>query len=123
MLSLKVGHVGASRWHIETEFELEKSEAGLMEYEVRSWVGWYHHMSMALLAGAFLLQLQQEWGGNMPQITRPQVSRVVRELLPRRTWTAADLIGWLHETQERNEWAKRSHSKRRAVEQVKPDTS
>lgn len=62
-------------------------------------------------------------GGNMPQITRPQVSLVVRELLPRRTWTAADLIGWLHETQERNEWAKRSSSKRRAVEQVKPDTS
>jgi SRSO17 transposase len=51
------------RWHIETEFELEKSEAGLVEYEVRSFLGWYHHMSMALLAGAFLLQMQQEWGG------------------------------------------------------------
>lgn len=60
---LKMGQVGASRWHIETEFELEKSEAGLVEYEVRSWTGWYHHMSMALLAGAFLLQMQQEWGG------------------------------------------------------------
>jgi SRSO17 transposase len=59
---LKMGQVGASRWHIETEFELEKSEAGLVEYEVRSWVGWYHHMTMALLAGAFLLQMQQEWG-------------------------------------------------------------
>ena len=59
---LKLGQVGASRWHIETEFELEKSEAGLAEYEVRSWVGWYHHLSMALMAGAFLLQLQQDWG-------------------------------------------------------------
>ena len=59
---LKMGQVGASRWHIETEFELEKSEAGLVEYEVRSFAGWYHHMSMALLAGAFLLQMQQEWG-------------------------------------------------------------
>lgn len=60
---LKMGQVGASRWHIETEFELEKSEAGLVEYEVRSFPGWYHHMTMALLAGAFLLQMQQEWGG------------------------------------------------------------
>lgn len=59
---LKMGQVGASRWHIEAEFELEKSEAGLVEYEVRSWTGWYHHMTMALLAGAFLLQMQQEWG-------------------------------------------------------------
>jgi SRSO17 transposase len=60
---LKLGQVGATRWNIETEFELTKSEAGLVEYEVRSWDGWYHHMTMALLAGAFLLQLQQEWGG------------------------------------------------------------
>jgi SRSO17 transposase len=59
---LKMGQVGATRWNIETEFELVKSEAGLVEYEVRSWTGWYHHMTMALLAGAFLLHLQQEWG-------------------------------------------------------------
>ena len=59
---LRLGQVGATRWNIETEFELTKSEAGLVEYEVRSWDGWYHHMTMALLAGAFLLQLQQEWG-------------------------------------------------------------
>ena len=32
---------------------------------------------------AFLLSLQQAWGGKMPRITRPQVYRVVRELLPR----------------------------------------
>lgn len=59
---LRLGQVGATRWNIETEFELTKSEAGLVEYEVRRWAGWYHHMSMALLAGAFLLQLQQDWG-------------------------------------------------------------
>jgi SRSO17 transposase len=59
---LRLGQVGATRWNIETEFELTKSEAGLVEYEVRSWAGWYHHMTMALLAGAFLLQMQQDWG-------------------------------------------------------------
>jgi SRSO17 transposase len=59
---LKLGQVGATRWNIETEFELTKSEAGLVEYEIRSWDGWYHHMTMALLAGAFLLQMQQDWG-------------------------------------------------------------
>ena len=59
----------------------------------------------------------------MPQITRPQVSRVVRELLPQRQWTKEQLIGWLRETQERNERAKRSHSKGRALKQLKPDTS
>ncbi len=57
-----LARVAASRWPIETEFEAEKSYAGLDEYEVRTWRGWHHHITMSLLAGAFLLTLQQEWG-------------------------------------------------------------
>jgi SRSO17 transposase len=33
----------------------------LDEYEVRSWMGWHHHITLALLAAAFLLTLQQDW--------------------------------------------------------------
>jgi SRSO17 transposase len=54
--------VAAARWPIETEFETEKSDIGLDEYEVRRWAGWQHHITMCLLASAFLLTLQQEWG-------------------------------------------------------------
>ena len=49
----------------------------------------------------------------MPQLTRPQVSRVLRELLPKQAWSAEELVRWLHETQTRNERAKRSHAQRR----------
>ena len=49
----------------------------------------------------------------MPQLTRPQVSRVLRELLPQRVWTDEDLLRWLAETQQRNERVKQSHIKRR----------
>ncbi len=55
--------VGGSRWRIETEFETEQSDVGLDEYETRTWAGWHHHIAMCLLAGAFLLTLQQDWGG------------------------------------------------------------
>jgi SRSO17 transposase len=54
--------VAAARWPIETELETEKSDIGLDEYEVRSWAGWQHHITICLLASAFLLELQQEWG-------------------------------------------------------------
>lgn len=60
---LTLGRVGAMRWPIETEFENGKGETGLDEYEVRSWRGWHHHITLALLAGAFLLTIQQDWGG------------------------------------------------------------
>jgi SRSO17 transposase len=59
---LRMAQVGAMRWPIETEFQTEKGETGLDEYEVRSWLGWHHHITMALLAGAFLLSLQLDWG-------------------------------------------------------------
>ncbi len=59
---LTLAQVSAWRWPVETEFQTEKGETGLDEYEVRSWQGWHHHITMALLAGAFLLSLQQDWG-------------------------------------------------------------
>ncbi len=52
----------------------------------------------------------------MPQVTRPQVSRVLRELLPKQAWSTEALLRWLHETQTRNARAKRSHTKRRRVQ-------
>ena len=51
----------------------------------------------------------------MPRITRPQVYRVVREMLPRERFGPEELLEWLEDTQERNERAKRSHKKRRAA--------
>ena len=38
--------VGGSRWRVETEFETEKSDVGLDEYETRTWAGWHHHMAV-----------------------------------------------------------------------------
>ena len=58
-----LAYVGGSRWRIETEFETEKSDVGLDEYETRTWAGWHHHIALCLVAGAFLLSLQQAWGG------------------------------------------------------------
>ncbi len=46
-------------------------------------------------------------------MTRPQVSRVLRELLPRRHWSPVDLLEWMRDMQLRNERAKQSHLKRR----------
>ena len=56
-----LAYVGGSRWRIETEFETERSDVGLDEYETRTWAGWHHHVALCLLGGAFLLSLQQAW--------------------------------------------------------------
>ena len=46
--------VAGSRWAIESAFEQAKQEVGLDDYEVRSWDGWHRHVTLALLAHAFL---------------------------------------------------------------------
>ena len=51
----------------------------------------------------------------MPRITRPQVYRVVREMLPRDRFGPDELLRWLENVQQRNERARRSHEKRRAA--------
>ena len=59
-------------------------------------------------------------GKKMPRITRPQVYRVVREMLPPERFGPADLLRWLEDTQDSNERAKRSHAKRSAALRASP---
>ena len=54
----------------------------------------------------------------MPRITRPQVYRVVRELLPRERFGPEELLRWLDGVQQRNERARQSPEKRRAAGQT-----
>jgi SRSO17 transposase len=52
----KMAKAACRRHCIEESFELAKGEAGLAEYEVRSWVGWHHHMALSLLALFFVVR-------------------------------------------------------------------
>lgn len=50
----QVVQVAGTRWQVEQAFELAKGEVGLDEYEVRTWVGWYRHITLAMFALAYL---------------------------------------------------------------------
>lgn len=46
------------RWNIECCFETAKQETGLDEYEIRSWHGWYRHITLSMVALAYLSALR-----------------------------------------------------------------
>src|SRR3954452_17601150 len=48
-----------ARWSIEGGFESAKQESGLADYEVRSWTGWYRHVTLSLLAQAVLAAVRK----------------------------------------------------------------
>jgi SRSO17 transposase len=49
-----------TRWSVEQCFEEGKGEVGLDHYEVRSWQGWYRHITLCMLAHAFLVVLRAQ---------------------------------------------------------------
>ena len=55
----QVVQVAGTRWQVEQAFELAKGEVGLDEYEVRTWVGWYRHITLAMFALAYLTVVRQ----------------------------------------------------------------
>jgi SRSO17 transposase len=60
--------IAGTRWTIEACFEEAKGEVGLDEYEVRSWTGWHRHVTLAMLAHAYLAVLRRHAvGGPGPQ--------------------------------------------------------
>src|SRR4051794_32814953 len=58
--------VQRQRHRIEEVFEAGNGEAGLDHYEVRSWVGWHHHMTLSLVALWFLCLERRRFGGENP---------------------------------------------------------
>jgi len=122
-LSTIVQAIGA-RWHIEEDLQATK-DLGLDQYEVRSYVGWYRHITLVLLAYAFLVGLCLQDRSHQPLHEEPPASppliklstREVRHLLAHLIWpapTSAPLIchwSWWRRTHQY--WAGYYHRRRR----------
>jgi SRSO17 transposase len=61
----------ACRHAVEELLELAKGDVGLDEYEVRSYVGWHHHLTFSLLALWFLLKQKTELEKKLPRSPFP----------------------------------------------------
>ena len=52
--------VAGVRWSIEECFEDAKGQVGLDQYEVRRWDGWHRHITLAMLAHAYLAVIKHQ---------------------------------------------------------------
>src|SRR5690606_19605090 len=55
--------VAGTRWAIEECFALAKGDCGPDHYEVRSWTGWYRHVTLSLFAHAVLTVIRSRAAG------------------------------------------------------------
>lgn len=63
-------YVGSERHRVEEQLQAGKGEVGLGHYEMRSWVGWHHHMTLSMLALWFLTTERRRVGKKNPGIDR-----------------------------------------------------
>ena len=56
----ELARVAGTRWAIEECFEEAKGQVGLDQYEVRRWDGWYRHITLAMLAQAYLAVIRHQ---------------------------------------------------------------
>jgi SRSO17 transposase len=76
--------VAGMRWMVEECFEAAKGEVGLDQYEVRSWHGWYRHITLAMTAHAFLAAVCSSTSGNLPlkkKVTEGRMEKWKRQRL------------------------------------------
>jgi SRSO17 transposase len=122
-----------SRWHIEEEFENAK-DLGLDHYEVRSFVGWYRHITLVLVALAFLTGICATARGSTVPLTTsgppcqsPVLSLTVpevRHLLARLIWpsssSACRVLAWSWWRRCHQSHASYYHTKRRRDQLANP---
>jgi len=58
---------GFARWPVEQCHGQGKDEAGLGQYETRSWAGWHHHTALSFLAHHWLVLERNRLGGKIPR--------------------------------------------------------
>ena len=67
-----MAEIASARWSIETTIEEGKGETGLDEYQVRYWHSWHRHITLSMMAHAWLASTRQGAG---EKTTRPGTGR------------------------------------------------
>lgn len=69
------------RYWVERAFQDVKEQLGLHQYQVRSWIAWYHHVVLTMMALHFILQTRIDEKEDLPLLSCPDVKIMLAKSL------------------------------------------
>jgi len=108
----RLGQMSCSRYWIERAFQDAKGNAGMADYQVRSWTGWHHHMVMTMLAMLFILDMQIKWGKKAPMLSVMDVKEIFEVIMPKKEFTKEELLAIIEQKHRARLSARKSHHRR-----------
>ena len=119
--------VAGARWSIEEILEAGKVEVGLDHYEVRLWTSWYRHITLAMLAQAYLTVMRaqscsasssdpREAAEDLLPLTIPEVRHVLWQIMWPHAPPLCFVLAWSSFRRRHQARAKRAHVKRRCAQ-------
>lgn len=118
--------VAGTRWFIEECFQAAKGQVGLDHYQVRHWTSWHRHITLAMLAPAFLAAVavsaapDRSTDPNRPvrssdpiDLTIPEIRHLIGRLFRPSTTPPHRLLAWSIWRRLHQAPARRTHYRRR----------
>jgi len=108
----RLGQMSCSRYWIERAFQDAKGNAGMADYQVRSWTGWHHHMVMTMLAMLFIMDMQIKWGKKASMLSVMDVKEIFEVIMPKKEFTKEEVLAIIKEKHRARLSARKSHHRR-----------
>ncbi|WP_455569652.1 hypothetical protein [Streptosporangium canum] len=89
--------IAGAPWAVEESFQAAKGQAGLDHYQVRDWTAWHRHITLAMLALAFLTALaatRPPCDQEHIALTMPEIRRLLAVLVLTRSRTPGQVLHW-----------------------------
>ncbi|WP_445283822.1 IS701 family transposase [Streptomyces sp. DSM 118148] len=123
--------VAGSRWSVEECFQAAKGQVGLDHYQVRHWNGWHRHVTLAMLALAFLVAVTADTapsrpaephhythGSNPIALTVSEIRHLFAAVLNPAVVSPARMLHWSNWRRRHQATARRSHYRRRSADET-----
>jgi SRSO17 transposase len=114
---LALVRIAGIRWSIEESFQTAKGQVGLDQYQVRTWRGWHRHITLAMLALAFLAAIatiSPPATRRSIALTMPEIRRLLATIVFNPSPSTSQILHWSQWRRHHQAHARRCHYQRRS---------